>query len=376
MEEESSSFCEHITLSDDDLYDEVTISADEFEEITVSSDDASFEEISVSANEETAHITCGKSNKDEDHQSLFNKALSTISEASNESASFDLELKIPTLQRQVSGLSCLMDLFSVDGANAIPSKEQQKRAAGVKTLHRSTSKPIDDGFEVRLRSPQRNGSGLSGFELRLRTMQRQISGLSCLMDLENTMEGTYGQVCKTNSIQKKEKTAKRRSSKSSSDNSPKRRSSKSSSDNSPKRRSSKSSSDDSPKRRTSKSSTSSSKSPKRRSSKNSTENSPKTRSSTRRSSISSSNTTASNHSRSSKSKAAKTSVNDSKKKKKASSYETTMTPKSPRRRKSSSSRRSSSSGSNSNSVDRNEVSTNSGETERTRERRKSAHKKP
>jgi hypothetical protein len=363
MEEESSSFCEHITLSDDDLYDEVTISADEFEEITVSSDDASFEEISVSANEETAHITCGKSNKDEDHQSLFNKALSTISEASNESASFDLELKIPTLQRQVSGLSCLMDLFSVDGANAIPSKEQQKRAAGVKTLHRSTSKPIDDGFEVRLRSPQRNGSGLSGFELRLRTMQRQISGLSCLMDLENTMEGTYGQVCKTNSIQKKEKTAKRRSSKSSSDNSPKRRSSKSSSD-------------DSPKRRTSKSSTSSSKSPKRRSSKNSTENSPKTRSSTRRSSISSSNTTASNHSRSSKSKATKTSVNDSKKKKKASSYETTMTPKSPRRRKSSSSRRSSSSGSNSNSVDRNEVSTNSGETERTRERRKSAHKKP
>lgn len=350
MEEESSSFCEHITLSDDDLYDEVTISADEFEEITVSSDDASFEEISVSANEETAHITCGKSNKDEDHQSLFNKALSTISEASNESASFDLELKIPTLQRQVSGLSCLMDLFSVDGANAIPSKEQQKRAAGVKTLHRSTSKPIDDGFEVRLRSPQRNGSGLSGFELRLRTMQRQISGLSCLMDLENTMEGTYGQVCKTNSIQKKEKTAKRRSSKSSSD--------------------------DSPKRRTSKSSTSSSKSPKRRSSKNSTENSPKTRSSTRRSSISSSNTTASNHSRSSKSKATKTSVNDSKKKKKASSYETTMTPKSPRRRKSSSSRRSSSSGSNSNSVDRNEVSTNSGETERTRERRKSAHKKP
>lgn len=235
-----SSLFDRKTQIDDDMYEECTVSGDEFEEITVSSDDLSYEEILlVPENAETTHLKT-----DPDDRSLFNKTLSTISEASNETASFDLELQIPRLHREVSGLSCLKDLFTLDGANTIPS--MPKQAAEAPPLPKNSPKAVRDGYELRLQPLRRSVSGLSGFmsldssdessdivslpeqqeeahpehqatssgskeqavvlattegdtrsmstpgfELRLRPMQRQMSGLTCMMSIDE-IDGTMG----------------------------------------------------------------------------------------------------------------------------------------------------------------------------------------
>eukprot|EP00980_Cylindrotheca_fusiformis_P004783 scaffold1027_cov108-Cylindrotheca_fusiformis.AAC.2 len=227
---------------DDDVYEEHTLSADgeEFEEITVSSDDLSYEEEVVmvvnseSSNEDTKSFATSSSssvNKEVptvSFQMKNLKSLSTISEASNESASLELELVVPptTLQSEVSGLSCLHGLFpgnlddekkrstttiitsSSEGTKLSPTKQKMPSASDASTASGLSGLMSSEGMDessdiislepsptpsqqshhatIRRRhalssetiSNKRNSNRQDSFELRLQPMQRQMSGLT------------------------------------------------------------------------------------------------------------------------------------------------------------------------------------------------------